>query len=66
MPWSLMKWYLTQNRSPAALTHMYVCELYPFMCRQVRDASVTHQPGHLVRRLRRQRREVPLHVVVAR
>ena len=30
-----------------------------------RDAPVAHQPGHLVRRLGRQRPEVPLHVVVA-
>ena len=30
-----------------------------------RDAAVTHQPGDLVRRLRGQRPEVPLHVVVA-
>jgi hypothetical protein len=30
-----------------------------------RDAAVAHQPGHLVRRLRRQGPEVPLHVVVA-
>ena len=36
------------------------------MCRQVaRDAAVAHQPGHLVRRLRRQGPEVPLHVVIA-
>ena len=32
---------------------------------RARDAAVAHQPGHLVRRLRRQRPEVPLHVVVA-
>ena len=30
-----------------------------------RDAPVPHQPGHLVRRLGRERPEVPLHVVVA-
>ena len=30
-----------------------------------RDPAVSHQPGHLVRRLGRQRPEVPLHVVVA-
>ena len=30
-----------------------------------RDAAVAHQPGHLVRRLRGQGPEVPLHVVVA-
>src|ERR1039457_6331730 len=29
------------------------------------DAAVAHQPGHLVRRFRRQGPEVPLHVVVA-
>src|SRR6266566_1194522 len=28
-----------------------------------RDAPVAHQPGHLVRRVRRRRPEVPLHVV---
>ena len=30
-----------------------------------RDAAVAHQPGHLVRRLRGQGPEVPLHVVIA-
>jgi hypothetical protein len=35
------------------------------MFRQVRDATVAHQPGHLVRRLGGQGPEVPLHVVVA-
>jgi hypothetical protein len=29
-----------------------------------RDAAIPHQPGDLVRRLRRQRPEVPLHVVI--
>ena len=36
MPWSVLKWYLTQNFSPAAFSHRYVWELYPFMCRQER------------------------------
>ena len=31
---------------------------------RLRDAAITHQPGDLVRGLRRQRPEVPLHVVV--
>ncbi|SCE56900.1 hypothetical protein GA0115252_16714 [Streptomyces sp. DfronAA-171] len=26
MPWSVLKWYLTQKISPAALFHWYVCE----------------------------------------
>ena len=32
----------------------------------LRNAAVAHEPGDLVRRLRRQRPEVPLHVVVAK
>src|SRR6185369_13207033 len=31
----------------------------------LRDAAITHQPSDLVSRLRRQRPEVPLHIVVA-
>ena len=27
MPWTVLKWYLTQKRSPPALIHEYVCEL---------------------------------------
>ena len=26
MPWSVLKWNFTQNRSPAAFTHWNVCE----------------------------------------
>src|SRR5450759_4232456 len=31
-----------------------------------RDSTVTHEDGHLMRRLRRQSPEVPLHVVIAK
>ena len=33
---------------------------------RLRDSAVTHQPGHLVRRLGRQGPEIPLHVVVSK
>lgn len=33
MPWSVLKWYLTQKTSPASLFHWKVCEPYPFMWR---------------------------------
>ena len=33
MPWSVLKWYLTQNASPFAFTHWKVCEPKPSMWR---------------------------------
>ncbi len=33
MPCSVLKWYLTQNFSPAAFSHMYVLLLKPCMWR---------------------------------
>ena len=33
MPWSLLKWNLTQKRSPFAFTHWKVWDPYPFMWR---------------------------------
>ena len=66
MPWSVLMWYLTQNFSPPALYHMNVWLEKPSMCRQLdgMPRSVI-RIDHLVRRLRRQGPEVPLHVVVA-
>ncbi len=60
MPWSVLKWYLTQNCSPASLTHWKVWEPKPSMWRQRRgDAAVAEQPGDLVGRLGGQAPEVP-------
>ena len=36
IPWSVVKWYFTQNRSPPALTHMNVWLEKPSMFRHVR------------------------------
>jgi hypothetical protein len=66
MPWSVLKWYFTQNRSPPGVDpHVGVAAVAVHVPPGLRDAAVAHQPGDLVRRLRRQRPEVPLHVVVA-
>src|SRR5215472_12815346 len=64
MPWSVLKWYLIQNRSPPALAHWYVCEPNPSMLRGTGDPPVGHEERDLVGRFRRQRPEVPLCVVV--
>jgi hypothetical protein len=36
IPWTVLKWYLTQKRCLSAFIHKYVWLLYPFMFRNVR------------------------------
>jgi hypothetical protein len=45
--------------------HIRVAGIAVHMTPGFGDASIAHEPRHLVRRLGRQRPEVPLHVVVA-
>ena len=66
MPWSVMKWYFTQKISPGGVDPAVgVAAVAVHVPPGARDAPVAHQPSDLVRRLRGQRPEVPLHVVVA-
>ena len=44
MPWSVLKWYLTQNRSPPALIHEYVWRRSRSCC-----ASVAGMPRSVIR-----------------
>ena len=45
--------------------HIGVAGVAVHMAPGFRDAAIAHQPGDLMRRFRRQRPEVPLHIVIA-
>ena len=67
MPWSVLKWYLTQNRSTLCIDpHVGVAGVAVHVPPGTSESPVAHQHGDLVGRLRRERPEVPLHIVVTK